>query len=381
MKQMGEKQLIIVNQSTGYLTVDICNVFARDYDRIILLAGSIKPLFRQLDDKIEIVEITPYDRRGMARRLLSWLRATRQINRYLKKNGRSADVLYFTNPPMSYMKALRHKGNFGVVEYDIYPDVLTNVNCPSFIVKAWANRKRKILSKAKGIITLSNGMKHQLEAYCSGVKVRVVPNWSAVEISPERIETEDNEFAARLGLQGKFVIMYSGNIGMTHNMSTLLEVASRLKDNERIRFLIIGNRHGRKQLEETADKMGATNIIFHDLLEANELKYSFSCANIGVVTLNDKTTLSSVPSKTYNLLAYGIPLLCISPESSEVSRIVKEYKCGANFESNQIDAIVRFISKCESDSQLMQRLSQNSLKASENFTSENALIYREIFRQ
>ena len=132
---MEKHTAILVNQSAGYLTVDICNAFAEKYDRVILLAGNVSTIGRPLSEKVTVVPLTRYDKSSILSRLRTWKKATRQINEYLDNFEGEADIVYFSNPPMSSLKADRRPGRYALVEYDIYPDVLRNVLCPNFIIR------------------------------------------------------------------------------------------------------------------------------------------------------------------------------------------------------------------------------------------------------
>ena len=374
------KTAVLVNQSTGYLTVDICNAFTKQYDKVILLAGKISTFSRKLSDKVEIIEICPYDKSSVVKRLKTWIKGSLQIKKYLLGLDESVDVLYFTNPPMSYLWADKMKHRFGIVEYDIYPDALRNVKCPSVIMKWWTKRNREIFRKSAGIITLSDGMKGQLTKYVEADKIKVIYNWGA-NLEIHKVKAEDNIFASKFNLNDKFVVMYSGNIGYTHNVETIIDVAIRCKDNRNIIFLIIGEGGKKPSLMKRANSEKLNNVIFSDYLPAEEVKYSMSCANLGVVTLTDETAKVSVPSKTYNLLSYGIPLLSIAPKESELGKIIKENNCGASFEKDNIEDIVKFLEECIADKSAYDELSENSKKAASKFTYKNADSYPLIFKR
>lgn len=372
------KTAVLVNQSTGYLTVDICNAFAKKYDKVILLAGRVGTFSRKLSEKVEIVSITPYDKSSILKRLKTWIKGSFQIKKYLSTFEDQVDVLYFTNPPMSYLWADKMKHRFGIVEYDIYPDALANVKCPSFITKWWTKRNREIFRKSVGIATLSDGMKNQLKQYADSDKIKVIYNWGGNE-EAEKIDPQANAFAKKYNLTDKFVVMYSGNIGYTHNVETIIDVAIKCKNNKNIVFLIIGEGGKKSALMKRANDEKLDNVIFSDYLPAEDVKYSMSCAYLGVVTLTEETAKVSVPSKTYNLLSYGIPLLSIAPKKSELVKIIQENNCGASFEKDNIDGIVRFIEECMADKNMYDTLCRNAKMASQEFTYANADLYTQFF--
>ncbi len=372
------KTAVLVNQSTGYLTVDICNAFSEKYDKVILLAGKVGTFTRVLSSKVEVVPICPYDKSSIVKRLKTWMKGSQQIKKYLQSLEDEVDVLYFTNPPMSYLWADKMKHRYGIVEYDIYPDALRNVKCPSFIFKWWSKRNKVIFKKALGVITLSDGMKQVLTKYGEADKISVIYNWGA-ENNVQKVAAEDNPFAQKYNLSGKFVVMYSGNIGYTHNVETIIDVAVKCQNNKDIVFLIIGQGGKKSNLMKRVNDEKLDNVIFSDYLPASDVKYSMSCANLGVVTLTEETARVSVPSKTYNLLSYGIPLLSIAPKDAELRKIINENKCGASFEKNDVEGIVRFIEKCMMDKEEYKNLRRSAQQTSTIFTSTNAELYPKIF--
>ena len=374
------KTAVLVNQSTGYLTVDVCNSFAKQYDRVVLLAGRVETFSRKLSDNIEMVPICTYDKSSIVRRLMTWIKGSQQIKKYLLSLDETVDVIYFTNPPMSYLWADKMKHRFGMVEYDIYPDALANVKYPSFIKKWWTKRNREIFRKSVGIITLSEGMKDQLTKYIEADKIKVIYNWVANE-DVRKVNPKDNIFAKKHDITNKFVVMYSGNIGYTHNVDTIIDVASKYKDNKNVVFLIIGEGGKKSTLMKRVKDKKLLNVIFSGYLPVEDIKYSMSCANLGVVTLTEETAKVSVPSKTYNLLSYGIPLLSIAPKESELGKIITENNCGASFEKDDIDGIINFIEECMSDRSKYDELSMMAKRTSSKFTYKNADLYPLIFKR
>ena len=129
------------------------------------------------------------------------------------------------------------------------------------------------------------------------------------------------------------------------------------------------------ELEATAKADGLENCTFMDWLPAAQLPYSLAAADLGIISLTDETALVSVPSKTFNLLAVGCPLMCIVPQDSEIARMVTKYENGKCFEVNEVEQMVEFIFQLSKDKAQQNRLSTNSLLASRDFTVENAKMY------
>lgn len=371
---MRPDTLVIINQSTGDLTIDVCNAFVGMYKNIYLITGDIRYGLIPLDSTIKTIKIISYNKTSIVKRLKTWIVGTFQIYNVLSKIKVPKDIFFFTGPPMSYIFADKQKNRFSIAVYDVYPDALRNVRCPSFIINSWIKRNKQVFAKSNQLITLSDGMRKQLCQYCDSEKIKVVPVWSTVG-TPNIVPNNKNPFIKSLGLEDKFIILYSGNIGYTHNVETIVEVANELKKDDNIHFLIIGEGGKKSSLIEKAQKLNLNNVTFHDFLPIEELKYSLSCASLGVVTLTAATANASVPSKTFNNLAYGIPILNIAPPHTEVEKILSHNKCGVSFEPNDIKGIANFIHNCYNDNEYLESLKRNAFIASKKYSPTNAIEY------
>lgn len=372
----AQDRVVLINQSTGYLMVDIVNAYARKYPDVILLAGSCNILARELDKSVKVHKIATYIRTSFFMRTLTWLIATLQIFFLLLWKYRHYRIVYVTNPPMSYFPSLILKRKYSVVVYDVYPDALNNIGIHegSLIYKAWAKINKWIYRNADRVYTLSEGMATLLLAYCGRDKILVIPNWMGMGSLP-RIEKIENPFILKHDLLHKFVVMYSGNIGFTHNVASIIEIAETFREDDDIVFLIIGEGLKKAELMLWVKEKGLENCSFLSWQPSEELKYSLSAADVSIITLTDETALVSVPSKTYNLLAVGSPLLCIAPEESELARLVEEHGCGKCFTKEKVIEMSHFVRELKANHNLWKSYSDSSLKASLSYTYRNAEQY------
>ena len=104
---------------------------------------------------------------------------------------------------------------------------------------------------------------------------------------------------------------------------------------------------------------------------AEALPYSLAAADIAVVTQGRDASKMSVPSKTYNFMSVGAPLLCITGDDSELKRLVNYYKIGKCFKAEQIDEMKNFVWQLKQNPAYHSELSENTLKASRHFGPEN----------
>lgn len=371
-----KSKVVLINQTSGYLMVDIVNAYTEYYDEVVLIAGSIDEFDRKLKDKVLLKKICKYNRSTFASRGFTWILATLQIFFLLFFKYRNSKVVYVTNPPMSYFPAFLLKNEYSIVIYDIYPDALLNLGIgkKSLIFKFWKKINRKIFNGAVNIYTLSDGMAKLLSEYCDINKIKIIPNWGASDdIIP--MSKKKNQFLREHNLYNKFVVMYSGNMGVTHNVEIMIELAEKLKDDDSIVFYFIGEGAKKKELMDIVKRKLLNNCFFLTWQDPDRVRFSLSAADLSIITLTEDTAQVSVPSKTYNLLAVGSPILCIAPQNTELGRLVEEYSCGKCFDKSKINDMVDFIKDVYYNEDYKKEISDCSIKASTNFTYLNAKKY------
>jgi hypothetical protein len=115
--------------------------------------------------------------------------------------------------------------------------------------------------------------------------------------------------------------------------------------------------------------------VFLTWQSADILPYSLASADLSVITINKESAHLSIPSKTYNLLAVGSPLLCITPDNSELSLLVNKYENGKCFEKENVNEIAQFILTLSENEALKRTFSLKSMDAAKDFRYSNAFKY------
>ena len=175
-------------------------------------------------------------------------------------------------------------------------------------------------------------------------KIRVVPN-TGVEDDIMPVPRENNEFRKRHGLEGAFVIEYSGNLGRAHDFGTVLDAARMLEQRVEtgILFLFVGSGPGEGLLRDEVVRMGLKNIRFLPPQPAEFLSESLGAGDLHLVTMKSGMSGLVVPSKFYGVMAAGRPCLFVGPEDSEVARVIREHRVGEVIAPGDADALVRTI--------------------------------------
>lgn len=255
-------------------------------------------------------------------------------------------ILVSTSPPMCSVAALCIAAirRVPIVYWvmDINPDQAIRMGV--FSKTAWPVRafhllNRFILRGAARVVTLDRFMAARLlEKRDISDKLDVFPPWPHDgRIVP--VPHANNPFRRRHGLEGKFVVMYSGNHSKAHPISTLLKAAKRLEHDDGIRFVFVGGGHEKHKVEERI-RGGAPNLISLPYEPLEQLKYSLSAADVHVVTVGGSVVGIVHPCKIYGAMAAARPILLIGPDPSHASEILDETGCGRRVFHGDVDGAV-----------------------------------------
>jgi glycosyltransferase involved in cell wall biosynthesis len=367
------RKIVFINQATGYLTIDIINEFAKEFDEVALITGSIRVQDTYLENKVKVSYIIKYNRGNTIKKSLSWLIGTIQIYVLLVVRYRKFEQFYFTIPPTAYLQALYFKSPFSILVYDLYPEALLSFGFSknSKLYKWWGKRNRKLFTSAYKVFTISEKMRSKIFEYSETRDISVIPNWSAFS-GFKRVKKENNKLIAQHNLQGKLIVQYSGNIGVTHKVEVLIEVAELLRSSDEIVFLIIGRGERMNKISNIIQEKGLKNCLILPFRKDEELFDSLCAADLAVITLDDKTPDISVPSKTYNIMAAGVPIMAIAAENSEIANVIDKHQNGKSFDKSNLDGMCRFITEFINDPEYKNCLSKRSLRAAQYYTRSNA---------
>ncbi len=159
-------------------------------------------------------------------------------------------------------------------------------------------------------------------------KVALVPNWPLAAIKP--LGQEKNPFRKEHGLEGRFVVMYSGNMGLAHTFDAVLEAAARLKESlPDVLFLFVGGGPFYDNIEQLVGNRSWSNVLMLPYQPKDRLGESLAAGDVHLVTMAEAVVGLVVPSKIYGVLAAGRPVLFVGPEESEAARLVDAHGCGS----------------------------------------------------
>jgi len=368
------KKIVLVNQDSGYMTIDLANAFAEEYDEVVLMAGIIVMMNSELNPKVKIRKIKNYNRKSSITRAISWIIGTLQVFFFLKTRYRKHELFFSSNPPTLIFNLLFLRRPFSLIVWDLYPDALITgqfTKSDNTLVKLWSKINRKVLPKAGSIITLTKGMKKSLVNYVNEDLVHIIPAWSSGFILPG-YKNKTNPFIEKYQLESKFVILYSGNLGKEHEVETLVNLAEKLRGNPEFIILIVGRGWKYEILEADIKRKALENCKLLPKQTVELFQASLAATSLGVVSLSQATASVSIPSKTYNLLAAGKPILCIGGENSDLADLLENTETGAAFSSSKLNEMNDFVLSLQQNPEIYSKYCNNAINTSENFTSANA---------
>ena len=372
-KFLQKRKIVIINQAVNYLTIGFCNAFAERLNHVALITGSIHTQGEELNSKVQVTKIMKWAERPAKKKLYSYVVGTLQIYWYLITRFRKHEVFFVSLPPMGYLLKIVLRHRFSILIWDVYPDVfkITGMSERHWFYRLWSACNKRVFKKTYKIFTIGNRMADLLSVYVNKEKIYITPIWSIFQKN-EKVSKELNPFIQEHHLQNKFIIQYSGNIGLTHKVEVMIELAEILKNEESILFQIIGRGPRVPHLKKLVEEKNMDNCMFLPFQTDAMFPYSLSAADMGIVILDETTSKGSVPSKTYNLMSYAIPAVFIAADDSELHDYSLQYNNAKCFDSAHLEDAAKFILQLSKDSALLKSYSENALHASTFFRRANA---------
>jgi glycosyltransferase involved in cell wall biosynthesis len=155
-------------------------------------------------------------------------------------------------------------------------------------------------------------------------------------------------------------------------LNILVELAEALQAEKDIFFLLIGAGTQYEPLKQLIATKNLSNIRLLPWQPTEMLPYTLAAADLGVVSLGKVSSLLSMPSKTFNLMSVGCPIMVIADPRSALAKLVDRYKLGRHFQTDAVPEMETFIGQLATDKRYQQQLQENVLLASQDFGPENA---------
>lgn len=404
-----QRRLVFFNRSyspdqtaTGHLLTELCEDLVAHYHWDVgVIAGPILnppdsfpsaprrfPISRQMHNGVRVLRVfgTTFSRQTVLGRFVNYL----SYVCFSVLGGlvipRPHLVVSQTDPPViglvAYGLSTIYRSRYIYVCKDVFPEAGTLLEGFRSPLIFWLLERiqRFLLRHADRVVAIGETMKRRLleKTGMSAEKIVVIPDWADTKaIEPV---AKDNPFSRAHGLADKFVVMHSGNIGLSQGLESLIECARAFQEMEDVRFVLIGDGVRRDDLMRLAASRGLHNVLFLPYQPKEQLRYSFSTADAFVISLKRGMAGYIVPSKLYGILASGRPYIAAVDPESEVAEITSRCGCGLLANAQDPKDLAEKILVLYRDRGLAARLGANGRQAAMAFDRSRAVAaYHALF--
>ena len=244
---------------------------------------------------------------------------------------------------------------------DIFPEVASRLGAnplPSWLDALLRRCRDLSLRRAQTNIVLGERMRDQVRhAGIPADRIQIIENWA--ELHPDDPKpSASSGLRARLGLEDRFIVCYSGNLGRAHEFQTLLGAAQILRTDPNVVFLMIGGGTGMTRLEREVQHRGLENFRFLAYQPRASLSDGLAAADVHLVSLRPALEGLIVPSKFYGILAAGRPVIFIGDADGELARHIRGCACGTTTGIGQAAQLAAVLSAWQSDRPLLERMGE-----------------------
>lgn len=321
----------------------------------------------------------PADKSALVRRALAFGGFT-ALATALASTGERPDVVLAMSPPLTlgpagWLAAKRFGVPFVFNIQDVFPDVAVELGV---LTNKWVIAGSRWLERfsyrcADAVTVLSDDLADNVRSKigAQGSKVRVIPNF----VDTERIRPaeRENSYRSEYGLEGKRVVMYAGNVGLSQSLDLVLDAARAFAEDPDVVFVINGGGVARSELEARAE--GLDNVRFVDMQPRERLPEVLAAGDVHVVPLKVGLARSSVPSKLYSILAAGRPVVASVDPGTEVANTIDRAGAGISVAPENPEAFISALKNVLSAPSMARDMGASGRRFVESWASPAAVAH------
>jgi colanic acid biosynthesis glycosyl transferase WcaI len=342
--------LLFVNQhyypdvaSTGQHLTDLAEYLARRGVPVEVLtsrghyvAGRVDAPAREVRNGVRIrrVRTTAFGRRSRPGRVIDYATFYVRVLWVVLVRGDLTGVVFLTTPPLlgviGRLGRMARGRRYGIWSMDLHPDAeiaAGMVGARSPLGRLLIGLNAAAYRGADFVIDLGAYMKARIiQTGLPAERTHTIAVWGHEPAHEEGVSW--NVLRKELGLDDRFIVMYSGNAGIVHDFDDICEAMRLLRDNPRIYFLFAGDGPRRPEIEAYAARHGLTNFSYRPYFPREELDASLKVADAHLVSLRQAFVGISVPGKLYGIMAAERPALFVGPARCETADTIRDAGCG-----------------------------------------------------
>jgi colanic acid biosynthesis glycosyl transferase WcaI len=394
-------RLTIVNQfylpdlsPTAHLAASLAEHRAARGDQVTIVAGSgdyapgpaADASAAHANPSLRRIWTPSLGKRSTLRRLLDYGVFFGQAGRTLLTLPRQDVVLLMTTPPYIGLTGILHRlihrrSRLVLWSMDCYPETLERaglLRLGGLASRALRGINRWLFRRLDCVVCLDEAMRLILEqAYAApgGPRFLVIPNWEPAAMFPPGSEPPPWEGVARLGLQGKQVVLYLGNAGTGHRFDTVLKAAAQLSASDHA-FVFIGGGSAWPVLQAAQESERLANVILEGYVPKEATPVVLGAADAALITLRDEMMGVMSPSKLHAALAMALPIVFIGPAGGNVHEAIERFGCGISLRHGDSDGLVSFLERLRSEPVLRDELGRRARLAFETAYTDHVGLAR-----
>lgn len=378
--------------STSFILTKIANRLSEKYDVKVVCGDPVydkqkKSSHFSLDSRVNVHRIKGWggNKNSLLSRSLRFVFLSLSIFFYLWKNVKKGEKVFMVTNPAPLILLVSILKRFKKIELIILVhDVFPENTIPAGIIKSEKSVLYRVLrsifdkaySKADLLITLGRDMQKVIEAkirkYNRHSKIEIIENWGDTEgiypLLKEEVLNEDSS------LKDRIIFQYAGNLGRVQGLIELLHIIKKVKNN-RLVFHFVGEGAVKNTMLEYVEENKLKNVFFDGAYSREDQLQVLNKADVSFVSLAPKMFGLGVPSKTYNILAAGKPVLYVGEKNSEIDLLLREENIGYSFQHFEEQKILDFFNSFDETSvQELEMMKQKARKVAEEKFSEEIIL-------
>jgi glycosyltransferase involved in cell wall biosynthesis len=324
---------------------------------------------------VNVIPSPRHDARSFKSRLICWVKHYRFIKKWMNSNKHTHYDLIFavSNPPINAAIGLKLKKLFDApfvyMNWDLYPQVIEygvrNV-VGKTVSRLWHRWNNRNYPKIDRMLTIGNVMAETINNSLERkIKIDVLPvAVDTVRLRP--IEKANNPFAVEHHLTDKFVVLYSGKMGVGHNIELILAASQQLKQYSEIKFVFIGNGPKYEVVKRFMAENNSPNILLLPLQQEEMFPFSIACGDIGIVSQEASMAHLFMPSKTYSMMACGEAIIGIGSEHDDLKCLIERTNVGFNISRKDVRYLANCILKLYDNCEMLNSFKSNARRIAES---------------
>lgn len=332
--------------------------------------------------EIERVSCTRFEKNSSLGRMMNWASYTALVFLRLLFMRGNPTLFIVSTPPflfaVGYLLNLIRGQEYICLVYDLYPDIaerLGYINKGSVIARVWDGCNKRFFKRALSVIVPGENMKKLIDGKLGegSDKVKVIPNWADGSFIKPLAKSE-NWFSRKYNFTDKLTVLYAGNMGLFHQLETLVEAADKLRSDSNIQFVFIGEGGKKNKLTDMVTEKGLENVLFLPYQDKDILPFSLTSGDISVVSLEKSLDCVAAPCKLYTSLAAGQIILGLVDKDSDVAKVVNGSGSGFCVAQDDVEGVVAMLTQLSGDPRVVNDMKSRARKCFEgNFEKDKSM--------